>query len=94
MNRRSRGDPARAPISAARDDDVGNLADHADRRVGSVGYGIRWFNSDMGERSPTVEMLWEATDLHEALTKRFGFRDASYAANGSLRFSRSTGPST
>lgn len=40
----------------------------------------RWFNSAMDAWSSTVEMLWESTDPHEALTKRFGFRDASNAA--------------
>ncbi len=34
----------------------------------------------MDARSSTVEMLWESTDPREALTKRFGFRDASNAA--------------
>lgn len=34
----------------------------------------------MDARSPSVEMLWETTDPHEALMKRFGFRDASAAA--------------
>jgi homoserine kinase type II len=34
----------------------------------------------MDAQSSTVTMLWESTDPHEALTKRFGFRDAPEAA--------------
>jgi homoserine kinase type II len=34
----------------------------------------------MDASSPTVEMLWESTDPHAALGKRFGFRDAPDAA--------------